>query len=321
MNSLYDVGEFTGSRVGSIPNNLQFDYSTNPPSPVISIEEFTVIQDYNGIEYSIIDLVTISDTVYRYIPKIDSVITLFSHPTIINIDDEYLNNQDYTIFKSHYPVYDIDSGILKNQYDYSILTQPSHILKLEYPTLANVSEIYDCSSFENCFQDENQWTSDDLELDIIYYAENNIINSEDQFITDTLINTDTQLLNVTTDYSVDTTSVVVPMRKILFDSESNTCLYAPNLSIYIDSNEQCLNLFGVAALDTTLTNTFEITIIKSVESIGTGSTYKLKSVSYLSEGLGIVKEDLYYKVINMGGGINEWNHYSRKLLSEFRYED
>ena len=138
-----DDGSGLGSKVTSIPSSLLFDYSNSPPTPVIEIDEFTSIEDANGNMYNVLDITTIFDTVYTYIPKVDSVVTIFSNEEITHFaadveDDDPSNDRDldYVITKTR-TAYDdpVREGFDISEYAYNIFSAgENHIKELKNPS-------------------------------------------------------------------------------------------------------------------------------------------------------------------------------------------
>ena len=118
LNEVYDEGELIGSKVTSVPSSLLFDYSDNPPSAVLEIDEFREIQNAGGDLYKVIDIVTILDSVYQYIPKVDSVVTIFSNEVITHFAPDSLKDLDYIITKTNTA---LPSGLGYNINEYTYL--------------------------------------------------------------------------------------------------------------------------------------------------------------------------------------------------------
>jgi len=345
LNGVYDLGEPIGSKVTSVPASLLFDYSNTPPSAVIVIDEFTQVQNADGVSYNVIDIVTILDSVYQYIPEVDSVITIFSNEIITHFASDPSKDLDYIITKTRSAYPDPNGGNIDiSQYNYNIFNTENHIKELKNPSFflpygfyETPDDIQDGFWFDVCRDT----------LDIFLYAPDGIITSgANVFSVDTLIvNEDTDCdgdgisdnngngdYNIKINYDVeylDADSVLVKMRKVLTD-ENGLCLGGllhPSLDSLVVSNpEDCYVIpsnggIGAAALDTLITDCFKITKTMTMTYIGSGVEYGERVTMWLARDLGIVKNylDIRWSEPFWVDG-EQWKPYSRWELIE-RIED
>jgi len=228
LNGSYDNGEFIGSKTIATPSNLLFDYSENPPLPVIEIDEFTDVQDINGNSYNVIEVITILDSVYQYIPKIDSVVTIFSNEVITHFAPDSLKDLDYVITKTK-NAYPSGLGYDISEYSYNIFNTDNHIKELKNPSFFLPYGFYETPGaiadgfwFDVCRDT----------LEIFLYAPGGIISTDDgnNFSVDTLIvnrdidcdgdgvpdNAGNGDYNIEIDYNVEhLDSVMTKTRKVL----------------------------------------------------------------------------------------------------------
>lgn len=336
-----DDGSGLGSKVSSVPSSILFDYSTTPPSPVIEIDEFTQIERPDGSVYAPIDITTILDSVYQYVPKIDSVVTIFSNEVITHFAPDSLKDLEYIITKTNTALpsglgYDI------NEYAYNIFNTENHIKELKNPSFFLPYGFYETPEAiaDGFWFDECRDT-----LEVFLWAENGMITTADGnlFAMDTLIvNEDSDCdgdglsdnggngdYNIEIDYQVEhLDSVMVKMRKILTD-ENGLCLGGvlhPNIEpLTVSDPEDCYDVvdgIGAAALDTMVTDCFKITKTLTMTYIGSGVEYGEKVTMWLARDLGIVKNylDIRWSEPFWVDG-EQWRPYSRWELVDLRDVD
>lgn len=335
-----DDGSGWGSKLTPVPESILFDYSQNPPKEVTEIDEFTEIENNQGKKYSPIEVVTILDSVYKFVPKVDSVVTIFSNEVITHFAPDSLKDLEYIITKTNTAIpsglgYDI------NEYSYNIFNmEGNHVKELKNPSFFLPYGFYETPDaindgfwFDNCRDT----------LDIFLWAENGFITTsdgDDYNVDDLIVNEtldcdgDGNLdnigngdYNIEIDYDVEyLDSVMVKTRKQLVN-EDGLCLGGllhPSLdSLVVSDPADCYDVnngIGAAALDTIYTEgCFKVTKTMTMTYIGSGVEYGEKVTMWLAKDLGIVKNYLdirWSEPVWVEG--EQWKPYSRWELVELR---
>ena len=333
-----DDGSGLGSKITSVPSSILFDYSSTPPSPIIEIDEFTQVQHANGTMYSPINITTILDSVYQYIPKVDSVVTIFSNEVITHFAPDSLKDLDYIITKTNTAL-PSGLGYNINEYSYNIFNTENHIKELKNPSFFLPYGFYETPEAiaDGFWFDECRDT-----LEVFLWAENGMITTADGnlFGIDTLVvNEDSDCdgdglsdnngngdYNIEIEYDVEhLDSVIVKMRKVLTDDDGlclGTLLHSNLEPLTVSDPEDCFDVIdgiGAAALDTMVTDCFKITKTLTMTYIGSGVEYGERVTMWLARDLGIVKNylDIRWSEPFWSDG-EQWKPYSRWELVELR---
>ena len=326
-----------------MPSNLLFDHRTDPPEPVITIDEFTEIEDANGNLYKVIDQITILDSVYQYIPKVDSVVTIFSNEIITHFAPDISKDLDYIITKTRSAYPDpVREGFDVSEYAYNIFnTDDGHIKELKNPSFFLPYGFYETPEAisDGFWFDECRDT-----LDIFLWAENGFITTHDgnNYVVDELIvnkdkdcdgdglsdNSGAGDYNIEIDYDVEhLDSVMTKTRKVLTD-EDGLCLggllHVGMEPLYVSNPDDCYKVpsqggIGAAALDTMVMDCFKITKTMTMTYLGSGVEYGEKVTLWLARDLGIVKNylDIRWSEPFWVDG-EQWRPYSRWELIDLR---
>ena len=333
-----DDGSSLGSKVSSVPSAILFDHSTTPPSPVIEIDEFTQVQRADGTVYNPIDITTILDSVYQYIPKVDSVVTIFSNEVITHFAPDSLKDLEYIITKTNTAL-PSGLGYNINEYSYNIFNTENHIKELKNPSFFLPYGFYETPEAiaDGFWFDECRDT-----LEVFLWAKDGMITTADGslFGIDTLIvNEDSDCdgdglsdnngngdYNIEIEYDVEhLDSVMVKMRKVLTNDDGlclGTLLHSNLEPLTVSNPEDCFDVIdgiGAAALDTMVTDCFKITKTLTMTYIGSGVEYGEKVTMWLARDLGIVKNylDIRWSEPFWSDG-EQWKPYSRWELVELR---
>jgi len=305
-NGIWDTNEKL-SRLNDAAVNLLVDY-TDPTSPqaVSSIITSTSVKLRGSTEdYVPIESEEIIDKVVKKIPQIDSVRTTFSNKVISQITDSTLFERDYKILKSQYP-----NGSSNRNYNYTILDDSDNeVVKLHYPSYFLPYGFYTQPSQIS----DGFWYEDFLVLEPIFYTYNGNIREGEHVISDSIYVTSHGDYHVETDYFVEKPeSIVVPMRKVLYDENSNICL----------STDPCATELELAAYDTTLTDCYSIVKTMTMTMLGSGVEFGQRTTTTLVNGLGVVNEDLeirWSEQIGIDGEI--WSDYATIALNDLRISE
>jgi len=303
------------SKLNDAPVNLLVDYS-DPAVPVAvpTIVASTSVKlrgNPDGNDYIPIIPEDIVDVVTKTIPEIDSVRTTFSNKIITQIIDSTLYQKEYKILKSQFP-----SSSSDRNYNYSILNDDDHIYKLHFPSYFLPYGFY----FQPSQIEDGFWYEDFLALEVMYFTYDGKIREGEHVFFDSVYVTSHGDYHIETDYEVEKTEVIVPMRKVLFDVDANVC--TADGETLGSSNEDCLTALGNSAYDSTLTDCYKIIKTTTMTMLGSGVEYGERTSTFLAEGLGIVKDDLeirWSEQIGIDGEV--WSPYSRLELAEFRETD
>lgn len=305
-NGIWDENEKL-SKLYDAAVNLLVDY-TDPSSPqaVSSILTSTSVKLRGSSEdYLPIIPEDIVDQVVKTIPEIDSIRTTFSNKVISQITDSTLFERDYKILKSQYP-----NGHSNRNYSYTILDDSDNeVVELYYPSYFLPYGFYtQPSQIADGF-----WYEDFLVLNTVYYTYNGNIREGEHVLSDSVYVTSHGDYHVETDYFVERPeSIVVPMRKVLYDEDSNICL----------ASDPCATELELAAYDTTLTDCYTIIKTVTMTMLGSGVEFGQRTTTTLAKGLGVVNEDLeirWSEQIGIDGEV--WSDYSTIALNDFRMSE
>jgi len=298
----------------SSPKNLVVDYTdtdfcggSQPPKALDEINISTIIKLRDCDYYAPLVNLTISDTVTNYIPKIDSITTTFSNKVIAQIADPIIQNKDFHILKSEF----LHTNTKTRKYNYTILNNDEHITKLKYSSYFRPYGFY----FQPSKIEDGFWYEDYLSLDILYYIYDGKIREGEHVLFDSVYVTSHGDYLVETDSFVERPeSIVVPMRKVLVDENSNTCL----------ATDPCANEIDISAFDTTLTDCYSVIKTITMTMLGSGVEYGERTTTTFAKGedgmgLGVVNEKVDVRWSEQVGNDGEiWTDYSNLKLSEFR---
>ncbi len=306
-NEAWDVGEEM-SQLFDAPVNLLVDYSDT--SAVGEVSEGTSITLRNGDTYVPIVEESIVDEVEQYVSKVDSVRTTFSNEIIAQIQDSIMYNMEFNILKYEFPY----TNTFERKYGYSILNIDNEITSLAYKSYFKPYGFY----FQPSEIAGGFWFESNLSLDTLYFTYDGKLRDGESVQYESVHETSNGNYLIEVDYSVSSEDqLIVPMRKILFDSSSGTCFN--DVDINATENETCIDELGTAAFDSTVTNLFKITKITTMTMVGSGVEYGERTTSYLCKNLGIVKQKLEIRWSERVGATSEvWHELSDLQMSDIR---
>jgi len=307
-NGLWDSGEEL-SKINDAAVNLLVDY-TDPDSPqaVSSIIATTEIKLRGDSEtHTPIISEDIVDVVIKTIPEIDSVRTTFSNKVISQITDSTLFDRDYKILKSQYP----NNSSTRN-YNYNILdNNDNEVVRLHYPSYFLPYGFYTQPSQIS----DGFWYEDFLVLEPIFYTHNGNIREGEHVRFDSVYVTSHGDYHVETDYLVGKpASVLVPMKRLLVDANSDTCRVTST-----NPYPSCIEGFDVSSFDSTLTDCYSIIKTITMTMLGSGVEFGQRTTTTLAKDLGVVKENIeirWSEQIGIDGQV--WSDYSSIALNDLR---
>ena len=307
-NGLWDSGEEL-SKINDAAVNLLVDY-TDPDSPqaVSSIIATTEIKLRGDSEtHTPIISEDIVDVVIKTIPEIDSVRTTFSNKVISQITDSTLFDRDYKILKSQYP----NNSSTRN-YNYNILdNNDNEVVRLHYPSYFLPYGFYTQPSQIS----DGFWYEDFLVLEPIFYTHNGNIREGEHVRFDSVYVTSHGDYHVETDYLVEKpASVLVPMKRLLVDANSDTCRVTST-----NPYPSCIEGFDVSSFDSTLTDCYSIIKTITMTMLGSGVEFGQRTTTTLAKDLGVVKENIeirWSEQIGIDGQV--WSDYSSIALNDLR---
>ena len=307
-NGLWDSGEEL-SKINDAAVNLLVDY-TDPDSPqaVSSIIATTEIKLRGDSEtHTPIISEDIVDVVIKTIPEIDSVRTTFSNKVISQITDSTLFDRDYKILKSQYP----NNSSTRN-YNYNILdNNDNEVVRLHYPSYFLPYGFYTQPSQIS----DGFWYEDFLVLEPIFYTHNGNIREGEHVRFDSVYVTSHGDYHVETDYLVEKpSSVLVPMKRLLVDANSDTCRVTST-----NPYPSCIEGFDVSSFDSTLTDCYSIIKTITMTMLGSGVEFGQRTTTTLAKDLGVVKENIeirWSEQIGIDGQV--WSDYSSIALNDLR---
>ena len=298
-------------------NNLLVDYSDpeNPIAvPVIDIDTAVKLRDSgDGVLYHPLESVDSTRVIIdNSIKEIERVETIFSNQVIMQSSDSSLFDKEFHILKSEYP-----SNSSNNNYNYSILNMDDHLYSLRYASYFLPYGFY----FTPSEVRGGFWFEDNLSIEAILYLYDGKIREGEHITLDSIYVTSHGDYQIETDYFVERQDLIVlPMREVLLDSQTNTCYSDPETSS--NSDEQCLDILGTSAFDSTLYNIYKVTKTTTMTMLGSGVEYGERTTSYLAEGIGLVKEELEIRWSEQIGMPNQvWYELSKIELAELRIDD
>ena len=295
-------------------SNLLVDYS-DPSAPVaVPIIDLTTSvrlrNSADGVYYTpFISVDSVRVVTDNSITQVDSIQTIFSNQIIMQSYDDDINNKNFSILKSEYP-----SSLSKNNYHYSILNNDSHLQSLRFASYFKPYGFYDSpAELRNGF-----WFEESLSMETLYYLYDGKIREGEHVFFDTVYVTVHGDYEIEADYLVEwSDSLVVPMRKQLFDSTLGSCFADP--SVLATTNELCLEELGASALDSTLYDLFKVIKTSTMTMLGSGVEYGERVTSYLAQDIGLVKEVVEYRWSErVGQSSPQWSVLSKIEMSEFR---
>ena len=299
-NTYYDEGsddELLKFRADERPANFLVSYDNYPdlnePRKLLNIYPGDSLLTRFGIVYrDLIKEITITDTVTREIEDIDSVITLYTNKIITVTDEEFTTSNSYNIAKAEWNGIDPSTSADIREYDYHFFRQgelEGHIYQLTHPSYFKHYGYHDNSDIINgsplAFTDEENkfWYETFAQGDILFYSVGNNLRDGE------LVETDTTMVTQFGDYHIE---------------ESYTV------------NTDTISIAG------TTYPCFQVTRIMTMTLLGNGVEYGERNVSWLADGIGIVKDAVYTRWSEPFWSSGEdWEVFSVLELAEFRPGD
>ena len=300
-NTDYDEGsddELLKFRADERPANFLVSYDNYPvlnePRKLLNIYPGDSLLTRFGIVYrDLIKEITITDTVTREIEDIDSVKTLYTNKIITVTDEEFTTSNSYNIAKAEWNGIDPSTSADIREYDYHFFRQgesAGHIYQLIHPSYFkhygyhdNIDDIINGSPLAFTDEENKFWYETFAQGDILFYSVGNNLRDGE------LVETDTTMVTQFGDYHIE---------------ESYT-----------------VNTDTISIADTTYP-CFQVTRIMTMTLLGNGVEYGERNVSWLADGIGIVKDAVYTRWSEPFWSSGEdWEVFSVLELAEFRPGD
>ena len=285
-------------RVDERPANFLVSYDNYPdldePRRLLSIYPGDSLLTRFGIVYrDLIKEITIVDTVTRAIEDIDSVITLYTNKIITVTDEEFITSNTYNIAKTEWNGIDPSTSAEIREYDYHFFRKgesEGHIYQLIHPSYfkhygyhENIDDLINGSPLAFTDEENKFWYEIFARGDILLYSVGNSIRDGERVETDTTMMTQFGDYHIEESYAVDTNSVTIA-----------------------DITYPC----------------FRVTRIMTMTLLGNGVEYGEKNISWLADGIGIVKDAVYTRWGEPFWSSGEsWEVFSVLELAEFRSGD
>ena len=261
--------------------------------------------------------------------------------------DEADDVTQYKLAKTQTDILDPATSLIEHEYNYHLLNiDEEGIKKFVYPSYFNYygewgiedgeGELYDFFGPDGQF---GFWFEDEGIDEMLFYLQGgqNFRDGEtvQTFEIDT---TEHAIYYITKDYQVERDTVSVPYKNKVWDSgicmnvggsqdgnannsSQDDCISSGNLWIseeeYVDTNGDGEYTNGEDYTDGPTfifkNECFKITRTLSMEMKGTGVVYNERNITWLVKDLYVVKDEVSYS-----WGDQEWNPYSKILLSDFR---
>jgi len=294
----YDEGsddELLKFREDERPANFLVSYDNYPdlnePRKLLNIYPGDSLLTRFGIVYrDLIKEITITDTVTREIEDIDSVITLYTNKIITVTDEEFMTSNSYNIAKAEWNGIDPATSADIREYDYHFFRQgesEGHIYQLIHPSYFkhygyhdNIDDIINGSPLAFTDEENKFWYETFAQGDILFYSVGNNFRDGELVETDTTMVTQFGDYHIEESYAVDTDTISIA-----------------------DTTYPC----------------FRVTRIMTMTLLGNGVEYGERNVSWLADGIGIVKDAVYTRWSEPFWSSGEdWELFSVLELAEFR---
>ena len=300
-NTDYDEGsddELLKFRADERPANFLVSYDNYPvlnePRKLLNIYPGDSLLTRFGIVYrDLIKEITITDTVTREIEDIDSVKTLYTNKIITVTDEEFTTSNSYNIAKAEWNGIDPSTSADIREYDYHFFRQgesAGHIYQLIHPSYFkhygyhdNIDDIINGSPLAFTDEENKFWYETFAQGDILFYSVGNNFRDGELVETDTTMVTQFGDYHIEESYAVDTDTISI-----------------------VDTTYPC----------------FRVTRIMTMTLLGNGVEYGERNVSWLADGIGIVKDAVYTRWSEPFWSSGEdWEVFSVLELAEFRPGD
>ena len=294
----YDEGsddELLKFREDERPANFLVSYDNYPdlnePRKLLNIYPGDSLLTRFGIVYrDLIKEITITDTVTREIEDIDSVKTLYTNKIITVTDEEFTTSNSYNIAKAEWNGIDPSTSADIREYDYHFFRQgesAGHIYQLIHPSYFkhygyhdNIDDIINGSPLAFTDEENKFWYETFAQGDILFYSVGNNLRDGE------LVETDTTMVTQFGDYHIEESYAV---------------------------NTVTISIAG------TTYPCFRVTRIMTMTLLGNGVEYGERNVSWLADGIGIVKDAVYTRWSEPFWSSGEdWELFSVLELAEFR---
>ena len=300
-NTDYDEGsddELLKFRADERPANFLVSYDNYPvlnePRKLLNIYPGDSLLTRFGIVYrDLIKEITITDTVTREIEDIDSVKTLYTNKIITVTDEEFTTSNSYNIAKAEWNGIDPSTSADIREYDYHFFRQgesAGHIYQLIHPSYFkhygyhdNIDDIINGSPLAFTDEENKFWYETFAQGDILFYSVGNNFRDGELVETDTTMVTQFGDYHIEESYAVDTDTISIA-----------------------DTTYPC----------------FRVTRIMTMTLLGNGVEYGERNISWLADGIGIVKDAVYTRWSEPFWSSGEdWEVFSVLELAEFRPGD
>ena len=300
-NTIYNEGsddEMLKFREDERPANFLVSYDNYPdlnePRKLLNIYPGDSLLTRFGIVYrDLIKEITITDTVMREIEDIDSVITLYTNKIITATDEEFTTSNSYNIAKAEWNGIDPATSADIREYDYHFFRQgelEGHIYQLTHPSYFkhygyhdNIDDIINGSPLAFTDEENKFWYETFARGDILFYSVGNNLRDGE------LVETDTTMVTQFGDYHIEESYAV---------------------------NTDTISIAG------TTYPCFRVTRIMTMTLLGNGVEYGERNVSWLADGIGVVKDAVYTRWSEPFWSSGEdWELFSVLELAEFRPGD
>ena len=300
-NTDYDEGsddELLKFRADERPANFLVSYDNYPvlnePRKLLNIYPGDSLLTRFGIVYrDLIKEITITDTVTREIEDIDSVKTLYTNKIITVTDEDFTTSNSYNIVKAEWNGIDPSTSADIREYDYHFFRQgesAGHIYQLIHPSYFkhygyhdNIDDIINGSPLAFTDEENKFWYETFAQGDILFYSVGNNLRDGELVETDTTMVTQFGDYHIEESYAVDTDTISIA-----------------------DTTYPC----------------FRVTRIMTMTLLGNGVEYGERNVSWLADGIGIVKDAVYTRWSEPFWSSGEdWEVFSVLELAEFRPGD
>ena len=300
-NTDYDEGsddELLKFRADERPANFLVSYDNYPvlnePRKLLNIYPGDSLLTRFGIVYrDLIKEITITDTVTREIEDIDSVKTLYTNKIITVTDEDFTTSNSYNIVKAEWNGIDPSTSADIREYDYHFFRQgesAGHIYQLIHPSYFkhygyhdNIDDIINGSPLAFTDEENKFWYETFAQGDILFYSVGNNLRDGELVETDTTMVTQFGDYHIEESYAVDTDTISI-----------------------VDTTYPC----------------FRVTRIMTMTLLGNGVEYGERNVSWLADGIGIVKDAVYTRWSEPFWSSGEdWEVFSVLELAEFRPGD
>ena len=291
--SLWNEGEGLFA-INNSPSTLLVSW-VDPENPVIleTIEVGDSLVTRWGANYQdLIEQYVFVDEKTVETADIDSQVVLYTNEIIAHLSSGSAEGE-YFISKSEW-----DEG---EEHDYHMFRTDDNVYKVTQPSYFKPYGFYwSDSDLESGF-----WHRDVFDEEILYYTPSGQLRDGEIVEKEYYDTTEVAIYRIENRFEVESDTITVPAKKIRGYEEDGTVI------CYQDAGWTAVTIDDCPGADTTITNSFKVIRTLRMTMIGSSVEYGERDETWLAEGLGIVRDDLFVRWSELEGTPEEWIAVSR----------